>query len=837
MSATPSTVGNPNAPRTPPPAGPEIEDRPDLRPAPLDFDSPQLTLRAIATGMFLGAVLSTCNVYSGLKVGWSFNMSISAALLSYAFWMTLSAIFGTRKWSMLENNINQTAASSGASVSSAGLVAPIPALTMLTGETLSWPWLSLWVFSVCTVGITLAVGLRRQMILTDKLPFPSGIATAETLRELYAKWSEGVARVAAMAVAALVAGGAKIAQEVMRLTDYVQLPLGAIGGFSPKSLTLMLDPNLIMYGVGGLIGMRAAVSLLIGAVLAWGVLGAPLIHMNWARLEIAEPLPILPAAVTLAPEPEAYLSYDGRKRELKFKGVMSAGERDAFLAQSGDTGFREAVEKLYIRSQLDKSAVATQRAGVTTTRRVQIHEPLADWPAGLVLPQEFGHQLRYVAPRKALVASGAISDECLAAVEARVAAIRATVPEAQAVADAARRLFEKGKMSLLPAAAPAELAQRLRYDDDAKTLTVTGPLSPNEKEMLVGLAVGDAGFKATVDDLALGASLPPANANFRDVVTWLLWPGVTMMVVASLASFAFSWRSILSAFPLGGSQAGGVAASRTDELPMQLWVLSIVLSLALSVVLQVTLFQIAIWIAILGVLLSSVLAVVGARVAGETNTTPVGAMGKVTQLMFGALAPGQYAPNLMAANVTGGAASQCADLMFDLKTGHMIGASPWKQFVGQLSGAFAGSMFGCFVYLLLIPNPADQLITEQWAAPAVATWKAVAELFKVGLHALPAGAVQASAIAAALALVLTFAEQYTPKKYRWLVLSPASLGLAFVVQANSSFSMFIGALVAAIVGLVAKNWAARFLTAICAGIIAGDSLTGVGVALKQLLLP
>jgi hypothetical protein len=38
---------------------------------------------------------------------------------------------------------------------------------------------------------------------------------------------------------------------------------------------------------------------------------------------------------------------------------------------------------------------------------------------------------------------------------------------------------------------------------------------------------------------------------------------------------------------------------------------------------------------------------------------------------------------------------------------------------------------------MLIPNPREQLITEQWAAPAVATWKAVAELFAVGIPALP----------------------------------------------------------------------------------------------------
>jgi hypothetical protein len=64
-----------------------------------------------------------------------------------------------------------------------------------------------------------------------------------------------------------------------------------------------------------------------------------------------------------------------------------------------------------------------------------------------------------------------------------------------------------------------------------------------------------------------------------------------------------------------------------------------------------------------------VLAIVALRVSGETNVTPVGPMGKVTQLSFAVLDPGNVSTNLMAANVTGGSASQAGDMMHDLKTG------------------------------------------------------------------------------------------------------------------------------------------------------------------------
>ena len=110
----------------------------------MDLVSSQLTVRAVLTGMVLGGTLSICNVYLGLKIGWGTNMSITGILLGYALWKAIEGVTRgkVREFGVLENNINQSACSSAAAVSSAGLVAPIPALAMLTGETLSWAWLS-----------------------------------------------------------------------------------------------------------------------------------------------------------------------------------------------------------------------------------------------------------------------------------------------------------------------------------------------------------------------------------------------------------------------------------------------------------------------------------------------------------------------------------------------------------------------------------------------------------------------------------------------------------------------------------------------------------------------
>ncbi len=667
---------------------------------PLDLTTPQFTLRAVLTGMVLGAALSMCNVYTGLTVGWGFNMSITAALLSYAFWMTLHGMARdrVRSWTIYENNINQTAASSAAAVSSAGLVAPVPALAIMTGFTPSYPWLALWIFSVCLVGISVAIGLRRQMILVDKLPFPTGVATAEMLREMYAHGQEAFARVRMMLIAGGAASAVKLHETYKWTVEYTApylqfdrtgfLPF-SIQGFTGKSLTFSLDPTLMMVGVGGLIGLRAAASMLVGAVLAWLVIAPPLIHSGYIRLSAAEALKALPAEVTLAPEPQGYASYDSLRARLVFKGIMSPAERDALLAKSDDAPYQAAVGALYTRSQQ----------------------------------------------------------------------------------------------------------------------------------------------KPTVDVPALAANR--AQPNFTDVGSWLLWPGVSLMVVSSLVSFGFSAPSL--ARNLLGKRDAAAAGRDPADVPFGLFLAGIVFSLILASWLQVTLFGVALWMAVIGVLLSFALALVAGRVSGETNTTPVGAMGKVTQLLFGVIAPGQPAANLMTANVTGGAASQCADLLHDLKTGHLIGASPRLQAAAQVCGALAGSIVGTGVYLIMIHNPREQLMTATYPAPAVAMWKAVAELFQVGLAALPQGAAEAALIAAMVGVLLPVLEKTLPAKTAGWVPSASALGLAFVINAYNSISMFIGAVLAACVSGLFPGWSKRFMTATCAGIIAGESLTGVGISLEKII--
>src|SRR5262245_9848425 len=111
MAANQPPTESAPTPETPPPdvvrssAGGPI----DMVPLPIDRIMPQLTLRALLTGMIMGAILSICNVYTGLKIGWGTNMSITGILVAYALWAGIRSASGgrVRPFSILENNINQ----------------------------------------------------------------------------------------------------------------------------------------------------------------------------------------------------------------------------------------------------------------------------------------------------------------------------------------------------------------------------------------------------------------------------------------------------------------------------------------------------------------------------------------------------------------------------------------------------------------------------------------------------------------------------------------------------------------------------------------------------------
>lgn len=559
----------------------------------------ELSLRAVLTGAVLGILLTPSNVYAGLKIGWSFNMSIIALLVGFGFWHGLAGkLWNTPGWTLHESNISQTLASAAASIISGGLVAPLPAYTLLTGATLPVLPMIAWVFSVSFLGVWIAWYLRPSLVNDPELKFPEGMATLETLTQVYNHGREAMRRLYVLFTNGLFAAGFKWVDSF-----YWPIPRWAATA-QLERLTFTFEPSLLLLGFGGIVGIRVGLSLLLGALLAWG--------------------------------------------------------------------------------------------------------GIAPW----------------------LLTQGLV---------------------------------------VLPAAS-------------------RGP-------------------------------------QFAVLVEWLLWPGVSLMVSATLSSL------LLRLFQERRVRSRALRLPRPQPGPA----IGLGLAMLLVVILQATLFGIDLVMALMTLPLALCLAAVAARVVGSTGIPPIGAIGQLTQLGFGIVAPGQVTVNLMSANTAGGAAGQCTDLMNDFKVGNAIGATPGKQVVAQCLGIGIGSIVGVLVYQTLIPDPATMLLTAEWPAPAAATWKAVAQTLSFGLDALAPSIRVAVLLAGTAGILLTLMGALMPARRARYLPSGAALGLSFVLPASVSLMMAAGALLTWCISLRWPRLTQQYAIAAAAGLIAGESMTGVGASLWQLL--
>ena len=235
----------------------------------------------------------------------------------------------------------------------------------------------------------------------------------------------------------------------------------------------------------------------------------------------------------------------------------------------------------------------------------------------------------------------------------------------------------------------------------------------------------------------------------------------------------------------------------------------------------------------IAVALTLALALVAARATGESDITPTGAMGKIMQLTYGILIPQSATANLMTAGITAGAASSCADLLNDLKSGYLLGANPRRQFIAQGMGILSGTVATVSGFYILVPDATALVGTETQApafpAPAAQAWRAVAEVFRDGIDSMHPMHQQAILLGLVLGAVMVLLEQFLPKAKKWLP-SATGLGLGFILPFQYPLAMLVGALMAAMLEKRSPEAAKDYLVPVSAGVIAGVSIVGVIVA-------
>ncbi|MCC6809387.1 MAG: OPT/YSL family transporter [Deltaproteobacteria bacterium] len=572
----------------------------------------QLTVRAVLSGMIIGAVMCLSNLYVFLKTGWSMGVTITACILAYAFFRVMKlARLARSELGQLENNAMGSVASAAGYMTGGGNMSAIPALLILTGYRPDPVPMFAWFALIAAMGVFVAIPIKRQLINVEQLAFPTGIATAETLKSLHSEGSSAdkgdkAKLLGGAAIVGVLVAWLRDAKIPFALPHAFSLPL-TIAGHALEKWTLSLEGSLILFGGGGLISFRTGWSMLLGGLVTYGV--------------------------------------------------------------------------------------------------------IAPW------------------------------------------------------------LFTNGMI---------------------------------------------------------------ATVSYRAIVTWTLWPGAAILVASGLLAFAFEWRNIARSFSaifalVRGQKTEGDALDAI-EAPQWWFVAGVTLLAPFVIAMMHFLFGVPLWAGVIAIPLGVLMGIVAARVTGETDVTPTKALGPLTQVMYGAMLPGNMTANVMSGNVTGGVGLHAADLLTDLKSGYLLGAKPRQQLFAQLFGVLAGAAAVVPAFNLLVPD-ASVLGTDQFPAPSIQVWAGVSKVMVGGLSGLSQSARIAAVIGVILGIVLALAERYATPKIKRFVPSPSGVGLAMVMPGYNAISFFAGALVAELVRRRKPAFAERTVIPVSSGFIAGESLMGILVAM------
>ncbi|KAK3817513.1 MAG: OPT oligopeptide transporter protein-domain-containing protein [Benniella sp.] len=343
--------------------------------------------------------------------------------------------------------------------------------------------------------------------------------------------------------------------------------------------------------------------------------------------------------------------------------------------------------------------------------------------------------------------------------------------------------------------------------------------------------------------------------------SWFLWPGIAMMVVTAFAELGVHYKSlaygVATAFhelrnAIRKLQKKNAIVSDSDHvskdptpphemIPTAWWVGGLIVSAIFTVVVMGVNFSIPVYASIGAIILSFLLAFVGLQAAGETDINPTGPVAKVAQLVFSRL-PGADIPtlqktNLMCANMTASICSQSVDMVSDLKTAQLVGASPkalfWAQMVASVFAVgIAIPLFLLYTkaYPCLLIEPVDGAKC-QFEAPAVTAWANVCRLL-TGEGSIAKEALYFSIAGAILALLnVIIRVKFVPDNWKPYWINLNAVGLGFI---NTSPAIPVAMLVGYIATNVWKRLSAksheRLMYSISAGMISGIGIAGLVTA-------
>ncbi|XP_041998448.1 metal-nicotianamine transporter YSL2-like isoform X1 [Salvia splendens] len=273
----------------------------------------QITIRGMIAGLFIGMIYSVVSMKLNLSIGLVPNLNVSAALLAFVFIRTWTKLleksnFTTTPFTRQENTVIQTCAVACYALSyGGGFASYLLGMSRKIYEqagvdtrgnspaNLKEPaldWMIGFLFVVSFVGLLALVPLRKIMIIDYKLPYPSGTATAVLINGFHTAKGNKMAK-------KQVRGFGKIFSFSFMWSFFQWFYSGGdqcgfanfpTFGLKAWKQTFFFDFSMTYVGAGMICSHLVNVSLLLGAVLSWGIMW-PLIDQrkgDWFPKDIKE---------------------------------------------------------------------------------------------------------------------------------------------------------------------------------------------------------------------------------------------------------------------------------------------------------------------------------------------------------------------------------------------------------------------------------------------------------------------------------------------------------------------------------------------------------------------
>ena len=304
--------------------------------------------------------------------------------------------------------------------------------------------------------------------------------------------------------------------------------------------------------------------------------------------------------------------------------------------------------------------------------------------------------------------------------------------------------------------------------------------------------------------------------------------GIGMLIGGAVMGVILAFPLIKTAISSMQKAAKVASSVSSDEMPIKLLYFAIGGAVILLTYMAVTSVETVglirgIGMALVGTLWIWMSGIILSEAIGRTNWSPLSGMTLVgiTLLIIVTYGTGMDRGDSIIAAVMVGAAtcvamSQATDLMLDLKTGYLVGATPRMQQLGQFAGAWLGPIVVILV-IFVLHN---------------------AEGYGLGSDKLPAP--QAQALASTIDGIMggdVPAQKYAAGAMLGGILSALmgglgiTVGLGFYLPFNIVLTYSLGTLAREVSDRIKGNtWSEEVGIPIAAGLIVGEALVGVGNA-------